>query len=196
MRLSSSTRLAAATSVLLLLGLVPSLAQSGATSQVSGLKLSGDKPIQIESDKLEVRQADSVAVFTGNVTVVQGPTMLKAGKMMVYYVKDPNAAAKGTEAAGAAMTGSANIDHLEISDKVYIKSDAQVATGDSGSFDMKSQVLVLSGKKVVLSQNDNVLVGCKLTVQMKSGLAQVDPCAGQRVQMSITPPAKSDTAKP
>ncbi|MER8465020.1 LptA/OstA family protein [Mesorhizobium sp. M1396] len=194
MRLSSSTRLAAATLALLLLGLVPSLAQT--TSQ-SGLKLSGDKPIQIESDKLEVRQADSLAIFTGNVSVVQGPTLMKAGKMMVYYVKDPNADAKGTEAAGAAaMTGSANIDHLEISDKVYIKSDAQVATGDQGSFDMKSQVLVLSGKKVVLSQNDNVLVGCKLTVQMKSGLAQVDPCAGQRVQMSITPPPKSGATNP
>ncbi|MEI9414696.1 LptA/OstA family protein [Mesorhizobium sp. Cs1321R2N1] len=196
MWVNSSTRLAAATSALFLLSLAPSLAQSGAASQVSGLKLAGDKPIQIESDKLEVHQADSVAIFTGNVTVVQGPTLMKAGKMMVYYVKDPNAGAKGAEAAGAAaMTGSANIDHLEISDKVYIKSDQQVATGDQGSFDMKSQVLVLSGKKVVLSQNDNVLVGCKLTVQMKTGLAQVDPCAGQRVQMSITPPPKSDASK-
>ncbi|TPK23110.1 LPS ABC transporter substrate-binding protein LptA [Mesorhizobium sp. B2-5-9] len=197
MWLNSSTRLAAATSALFLLSLAPSLAQSGAASQVSGLKLAGDKPIQIESDKLEVHQADSVAIFTGNVTVVQGPTLMKAGKMMVYYVKDPNAGAKGAEAAGAAaMTGSANIDHLEISDKVYIKSDQQVATGDQGSFDMKSQVLVLSGKKVVLSQNDNVLVGCKLTVQMKTGLAQVDPCAGQRVQMSITPPPKSGATNP
>jgi lipopolysaccharide export system protein LptA len=193
MWLSSSTRLAAATSALLLLGLAPSLAQS--TSQ-SGLKLSGDKPIQIESDKLEVHQADSVAIFTGNVSVVQGPTLMKAGKMMVYYVKDPNAATKGAEAAGAsAMTGSANIDHLEISDKVYLKSDQQVATADQGSFDMKTQILVLSGKKVVLSHNDNVLVGCKLPVQMKTGLAQVDPCAGQRVQMSITPPPKSDAPK-
>ena len=60
--------------------------------------MSGDKPIQIESDKLEVRQADSVAVFTGNVTVMQGPTVLKAGKMTVYYVKDANAA-KGRQPA-------------------------------------------------------------------------------------------------
>ena len=87
MRPSSSTRLVAAASALLLLGLAPSLAQSDASSQLSGLKLSGDKPIQIESDKLEVRQAESVAVFTGNVTVTQGPTMLKAGKMTVYYVR-------------------------------------------------------------------------------------------------------------
>jgi len=195
MRLSSSTRLVAATSALLLLGLVPSLAQSNASGQMSGLKLSGDQPIQIESDKLEVRQADSAAVFTGNVTVVQGPTLLKAGKMTVYYVKDPNAA-KGTEAAGAsAMTGSANIDHLEVSNKVYVKSNDQVATGDSGTFDMKTQVLVLSGKEVVLTQGTNILKGCKLTAQMKSGLAQVDPCPGGRVVMSITPPSKSEPAK-
>jgi lipopolysaccharide export system protein LptA len=194
MWLNSSTRLAAATSALLLLGLVPSLAQSGPSGQMSGLKLSGDQPIQIESDKLEVRQAESLAVFTGNVTVVQGPTLLKAGKMMVYYVKDPNAAAKGTEAAGAAMTGSANIDHLEVSGKVYIKSNDQVATGDNGTFDMKTQVLVLSGKEVVLSQGPNVLKGCKLTVQMKTGLANVDGCGG-RVIMSMTPPPKSDAPK-
>ncbi|AZO66179.1 MAG: LPS ABC transporter substrate-binding protein LptA [Mesorhizobium sp.] len=202
MRFSSSARLVAAASALpalalvlgLGLGMTPALAQSKATSQLSGLKLSGDKPIQIESDKLEVRQADSVAVFTGNVSVVQGPTVLKAGKMTVYYVKDAGAAAKGTEAAGAAMTGSANIDRLEVANKVYIKSDDQVATGDRGTFDMKTEVLVLSGSKVVLSQGDNVLVGCKLTVQMKSGLAQVDACGG-RVMMSITPP-KSGAAKP
>ncbi|TIP82742.1 MAG: LPS ABC transporter substrate-binding protein LptA [Mesorhizobium sp.] len=204
MRFSSSTRLVAAASALPALGLAlgltlaaaPALAQSRTTSQLSGLKLSGDKPIQIESDKLEVRQADSMAVFTGNVSVVQGPTLLKAGKMTVYYVKDADADAKEAQAAGAAMTGSANIDRLEVANKVYIKSDDQVATGDSGTFDMKTEVLVLSGSKVVLSQGDNVLVGCKLTVQMKSGLAQVDPCGGGRVMMSITPPAKSGAANP
>jgi lipopolysaccharide export system protein LptA len=182
-----------AVSVLLLLGAAPSLAQSGATSQVSGLKLSGDQPIQIESDKLEVRQADSVAVFSGNVTVTQGPTTLKAGKMTVYYVKDPNAA-KGAAAGASAMTGSANIDHLVVDNKVYMKSNDQIATGDSGTFDMKTQVLVLSGKEVVLSQGPNVLKGCKLTVQMKSGLAQVDGCGG-RVIMSMTPPPKSGAPK-
>jgi len=192
MWLNSSTRLAAATSALLLLGLVPALAQSGASSQVSGLKLSGDQPIQIESDKLEVRQADSMALFSGNVTVTQGPTLLKAGKMEVYYVKDPNAA-KGAAAGASAMTGSANIDHLVVTNKVYIKSDDQVATGDKGSFDMKTQVLVLDGAEVVLSQGPNVLKGCKLTVQMKSGLAEVKGCP--RVIMSMTPPPKSEAPK-
>ena len=77
-------------------------------------------------------------------------------------------------------------------DKVYIKSDDQVATGDRGVFDMKTEILVLSGSQVVLSQGTNVLVGCKLTANMKTGRAQVEGCktAGSpsgRVMMSLTP---------
>ncbi|RWM25526.1 MAG: LPS ABC transporter substrate-binding protein LptA [Mesorhizobium sp.] len=184
MRRSKSAWLLGAASALLLLGTASSVAQSSASSQIPGLKLSGDQPIQIESDKLEVRQADSVAVFNGNVTVNQGPTLLKAGKMTVYYVKDANAP-KGAAAGASAMTGAANIDHLVVENKVYIKSNDQIATGDKGTFDMKTQVLVLQGKEVVLSQGDNVLKGCKLTVQMKSGLGNVEGCP--RVIMSFKP---------
>lgn len=187
MRRSNSAWLLGMAAALLLVGTAHSFAQSSATSQMSGLKLSGDQPIQIESDKLEVRQADSAAIFSGNVTVNQGPTLLKAGKMTVFYVKDPNAP-KGAAAGASAMTGAANIDHLVVENKVYIKSNDQIATGDTGTFDMKTQVLTLQGKEVVLSQGDNVLKGCKLTVQMKSGLANVDGCGSSgRVIMSITP---------
>ncbi|TPI75885.1 LptA/OstA family protein [Mesorhizobium sp. B2-8-9] len=184
MRRSKSAWLPGAASALLFLATVHSFAQSSATSQIPGLKLSGDQPIQIESDKLEVRQAESMAVFSGNVTVNQGPTLLKAGKMTVYYVKDANAG-KSAAAGASAMTGAANIDHLEVENKVYIKSNDQIATGDTGKFDMKTQVLVLSGKEVVLSQGDNVLKGCKLTVQMKSGLGNVEGCP--RVIMMFKP---------
>lgn len=189
---ANSLRVAAAASILLLAGFSPAIAQSGSPSTMSGLKLDGNQPIQIESDKLEVRQNESLAIFTGNVSVVQGPTLMKAGKMKVFYdkadAKKPAAEKAGDPpAAGVSpMSAGTNIDHIEIDSKVYIKSDDQVATGDSGTFDMKSQVLVLSGKKVVLSQGTNVLVGCKLTVQMQTGLAQVDACGG-RVMMSLTP---------
>ena len=164
----------------LLAGAAPVLAQSG-ESRMTGLKLSGNDPIQIESDKLEVREQENKAVFTGNVSVTQGPTLLKAGTMTVFY-------AAGGE--GSAATGSSAIDRLEAEGKVYVKSGTQVATGDKGVFDMKSEVLVLSGKEVVLSDGPNVLVGCKLTAFMKTGRAQVDGCGG-RVQMSLTPGSQS-----
>ncbi|MFU0505942.1 LptA/OstA family protein [Pseudaminobacter sp. NGMCC 1.201702] len=168
-----------------------SFAQESTQGRLSGLSLSGKEPIQIESDKLEVRESENVAIFTGNVSVVQGPTLLKSGKMTVYYAKD----------GGSATTGSANIDRLEVDGKVYVKSETQVATGDRGTFDMKTEILVLSGKEVVLSEGDNVLVGCKLTVQMKSGEAQVDGCkkgesGSGRVMMSITPGSTPEAKTP
>jgi len=158
------------------------------TGRLQGLSISSGLPIQIESDRLEVIDGESKAVFVGNVNVTQGPTLMKAGKMTVFYAND----GKG----GSAATGSANIDRLEVEDKVYIKSDTQVATGDRGTFDMASEVLTLSGKEVVLSEGKNVLVGCKLTVQMKSGRAQVDGCKSDsnksgRVIMSITPNSRN-----
>jgi lipopolysaccharide export system protein LptA len=157
------------------------LAQSAVESRLTGLRLNGNEPIEIESDKLEVRENENKAIFTGNVNVTQGPTVMKSGSMVVYYAKD----------GGSAATGSSNIERLEVDGKVYVKSDRQVATGDKGTFDMKTEVLVLSGSEVVLSEGNNVLVGCKLTVQMKSGEAKVDGCAkgsgNGRVKMKIEP---------
>jgi len=166
----------------LLIAVSPLLAQT--SSRSTGLKLSGDQPIQIESDKLEVREADSVAVFTGNVNVVQGTTQLKAGKMTVHYARSGQA-----PATSAAARENSQIERMEVDGKVYLKSDDQVATGDRGTFDMKTEVLVLSGKQVVLTDGPNVIMGCKLTVQMKSGQAKLDGCGqgGGRVKMLLKP---------
>jgi lipopolysaccharide export system protein LptA len=156
----------------------PALAQDGG-SRLTGLKLSGNEPIQIESDRLEVRESENKAIFTGNVSVVQGPTLLKSGRMTVYY----------KQGEGSAATGSANIDRLEVEGKVYVKSEKQVATGDRGAFDMASEVLTLTGKEVVLSEGQNVIVGCKLTVQMRTGQARLDGCGNGsgRVKMLLQP---------
>jgi lipopolysaccharide export system protein LptA len=152
-------------------------AQSATESRLTGLRLNGNEPIEIASDKLEVKETENIAIFTGNVAVTQGPTVLRSGRMTVYYAKD----------GGSAATGSAGIDRLEVDGKVYVKSDNQVATGDAGTFDMKSETLVLSGKEVVLSEGPNVLSGCKLTVQMKTGQAKIDPCKSGRVTVKIVP---------
>ena len=144
---------------------------------MTGLKLDGDQPIEIESDKLEVREQEGVAVFTGNVEVVQGPTLLKSGRMVVHYDQD----------SGEEATGQQAIERIEVEDTVYVKSDRQVATGDRGTFDMDSQVLVLSGGEVVLSEGENVIVGCKLTVQMATGEAKLDGCGEGRVRMLLQP---------
>jgi lipopolysaccharide export system protein LptA len=87
------------------------LAQSQ-EGRLSGLQLSGDQPIQIESDRLEVRDGENIAIFTGNVAVSQGDTVMRAGTMTVHY--------SGNAAPGGA--GSADIERLEVSGGVHVRS--------------------------------------------------------------------------
>ncbi|RDJ15890.1 LPS ABC transporter substrate-binding protein LptA [Rhizobium grahamii] len=182
-----------AVALLLLAG--GALAQA-TTSQMDGLKLNRDEPIQIESDKLEIHDQEHTADFTGNVKVVQGKTTLQAGHMTVYYKPkaDPNAApAAGAKKAAPAQntsasisSGNTDIDHIVVTDKVYLTSGTQTATADNGSFDMAKQLFILKGDKVVLTDGPNVFTGCQLTVHMETGQAQLDSCGG-RVQIQLDP---------
>jgi lipopolysaccharide export system protein LptA len=138
------------------------------SSKMEGMQLSQDQPIAIDSDQLEIRDQERKAYFTGNVKVVQGTTTLKAGKMTVTY--------KGE---GSSMTsGNADIEKIFVDNQVFLSSADQTATADHGEFDMERQVFILTGERVVLSQDKNVFTGCKLTVQMNSGEAKLESCGG------------------
>ncbi|CAN7145398.1 LptA/OstA family protein [Neorhizobium sp. LjRoot104] len=171
------------TAVLIAAGFISCLAATAqaqtTTSQMEGLKLSGDQPIQIQSDQLEIKEQEKKAYFTGNVQVVQGTTTMKAGKMTVLY----------TGEGGSVTSGSANIDKIFLDETVFLTSGTQQATAEKGEFDMKSQTFVLSGKQVVLSEGPNVFKGCKLTVLMETGQAKLDACGG-RVEILLDPKSR------
>jgi len=181
-RTDAGRRLAAAALWLLLAA--PALAQSG--QGPAGFQFGGDGPIEIESDRLEVHDRDNIAIFTGNVQLVQGKLLLKTVKMTVYY----------KSSGDGAGTDDTDIDRMEAEGKVYIKQNDQVATGDQGSYDMDTGVLVLTGKEVVLTQGDNVVVGCRLVSDSKSGQSQLDGCGQSggsgRIKMLLQPGSQSN----
>lgn len=150
------------------------------TTTVNGFALSNDKPIQIESDKLEIREQEKKAFFTGNVKAVQGAMTLSASNMTVFY--------KGNSTAMSA--GGGDIDKIEVSGNVSLVSGNQSARGEKGAVDMRTELLTLEGKNVVLAEGQNVFKGCKLTVQMKTGQATLGACGG-RVQIMIDPKSKN-----
>ena len=153
------------------------------TSRMKGMQLSNDQPIQIQSDKLEIRDQENKAEFSGNVKVVQGTTTLQAGKMVVYY------AAGGQ---GSVASGDADIEKIDVSEKVYLKSGTQEATADTGTFNLVNETLLLKGEKVVLSEGKNVFVGCQLAVTMRTGEAKLDACGG-RVMIQLDPKSRKTT---
>lgn len=146
-----------------------------------GLNLSGGKePVQIEADDMEMQDKQGIAIFKGNVSVAQGDRILRAGKMIVYYMKPGGAPSQASHKQATGGLGSTGIDKMEASERVYIKAGKQVATGDHGVFDGKSNMMVLTGSKVVLTDGDNVATGCKLTAYMKTGKAFLESCPATR----------------
>ncbi len=153
----------------------------------SGFKSGGKSPIQIEADRLEVIDKKAMAIFQGNVKVVQGESVLKADKLKVFYIKG---------AKNKKTTQGNSIKKLEVSGTVYIRSEDNEATSDRGSFNMITEDVELAGN-VVLTQGKNIMTGCQLRANLKSGIAKmISNCGGKtgkntgRVKMLFEPSSK------
>ena len=145
---------------------------------LAGLSGGNKGPVNIEADTLEVRDQENMAIFTGNVTVVQGDVTLKTAKLRVDYE------------GGAQQAGQQTIKSLLAEGTVHVTSKDQVVTGNRATFDMATQLITVTGD-VVLSQGQNVVRGPKLLVDLNTGRARVEssPKAGKggRVQGVFVP---------
>ncbi|MBL4891905.1 MAG: LPS ABC transporter substrate-binding protein LptA [Rhizobiaceae bacterium] len=135
------------------------------------------QPIQIEADRLEVEDKKGTAYFKGNVNVVQGSTILKAGSLRVYYFSGKN----GT-------SPNSKIKKIEAGGGVAVRSKDQNATADSAVFNIQAETVVMKGH-VVISQGPNIATGCVLRVDMKTGAGKLEPCkkGGGRVKILLNP---------
>ncbi|NEW90149.1 LPS ABC transporter substrate-binding protein LptA [Rhodopseudomonas sp. WA056] len=169
------------------LGPRPAAAQSavqGVPNAMQGFSQNRDKPIQIESDTLEVRDKKKEATFSGNVKVVQGDTTMTSQTLVVFYDQDqaPAKGAKGKPMAAAAPgpDGASSIRRLEAKGHVVVTQKDQVVTGDKAVFETKTNLVTMTGN-VVLTQARNVVRGDRLMVDMTTGVSRVESDSG-RVQ--------------
>lgn len=170
---------------LLLAAGAPSVHAQTFSNAFAGFGSNAKDPIEIEARELEVHDKNNVAEFVGDVVVRQGEATLKTERLKVYYAGS---------AAGEAV--QSRISRLEASGTVYIASQDQTATGDAAVFDMERERLVLTGRKVVLSQGPNIVVGSKLTVNLKTGKVDLEAPKEGRVKVLITPNSFRQTPPP
>ncbi len=145
----------------------------------AGFGSNDSEPIEIEASELQVEDKSSIATFVGDVVVVQGDTSLRTQRLRVFY-----------DGSGAQTGGDAvqqRISRLEAAGSVHIQSADQMAQGDAASFDMNKQIMVMTGKEVVLSQGPNVVVGNRLTINLKTGKADLQAPSTGRVKVLIQP---------
>lgn len=155
------------------------------------------KPIDIASNRLDVNDKTKLAIFTADVTAIQGTSSLTTPELSVTYegeaVKtDAKAAtqsgkvkrivAKGpvvlTDAEQRRVTSqSADFDPLAETallegDVVMTEGTDKRVTGDRALFDQKTGTLEMTGP-VVLTQGDNVLKGRRLTFNRTTSRMQL-----------------------
>jgi lipopolysaccharide export system protein LptA len=179
------------------------LAQPGATNApnaLQGFQQNRGQPVQIEASRLEVRDKDKMATFSGNVKVVQGDTTLRCKSLVVFYEqqnKDGSQARAPVQAMPAAKPGpggSSQISKLEASGGVTVTQKEQTATGDRALFDMKANTVTLLGN-VLVSQGPNVMRGEKLVVDLTSGVSRVEAGKGPvRMLIQQGPPQEKGGA--
>ena len=138
----------------------------------SGFDTGSEEPIQIEADRLEVRDAEKLAIYSGNVQVRQGVTIMEAPELRVFY---------SGEAEGGAP-GSA-VERIEAGPSVTVSSEDQTASGNQAVLDMSQDTITMTGN-VILTQGPNVVRGERLIVNLATNQGRME---GGRVQTLITP---------
>lgn len=142
------------------------LAQTqGATVAFGSMKGDPTLPVEVTADQLQVNQADGTAVFSGNVTVIQGAMRLTAPLVKVNYAEDRSA-----------------IERLDASGGVTLVNGGEAAESREAVYTIDSGEVVMTGD-VLLTQGTSALSGNVLTVDLNTGHGVMQG----RVQTVFTP---------
>ncbi len=163
---------------------------TGVPNALQGFSKNRNQPVKISADRLEVRDKDQRATFSGSVRVVQGDTTMRCKSLVVFYENSKAAKAKGPK-TDIGERGQQSIRRLEAKGGVVVTHQDQTATGDNGFFDMKANTVTLVGNVVIARERD-VLRGQRLVVDLNTGVSRVDAGKGGqgRVEALIQPNAK------
>lgn len=140
------------------LAAVPLASLALAQEPVSALKgHNPDAPIDVAADRIEVQDRSDRAVFVGNVHVKQAELTLDTSRLTVAY----------------SSTGGIQIQRLDASGGVTVRSPSETARGDFGIYDLDRKLITLIGA-VQLNRGGSQINGQRLTIDLNSGRAVVD----------------------
>ncbi|MGD9542629.1 MAG: lipopolysaccharide transport periplasmic protein LptA [Methylocystis sp.] len=141
---------------------------------------SAKDPLNIDAGKLDYFEKEQKLIYSGSVIVTQGPTTLKASRLVIFL--------EGKGGGEPAATNNDRVKHIDADGPVTLVSKDQIGTGDRGSYDKAENKVYLTGN-VTLTQGENIVKGEKLVYDVGTGLATVQGGASQggRVRSTFTP---------
>lgn len=135
------------------------LAAVPASSESALGGMNTNAPVDVAADRIEVQNRADRAIFSGNVQVRQGDLALDAARITVAY-------------AGS-VTGGVEVQRLDASGGVFVRSASETARGQFGVYDLNRRLITLVGS-VELNQGGNIIRGGRLVIDLDSGRAVID----------------------
>ena len=148
-----------------------------------GFKHDRDQPIDITANALEVRQAEQLAIFTGEVIAGQDTLRLTADRVEVVF--DENAESDSETGA---------IKNLEAKGNVFLSNGAETAEGAWAKYDVENGIVKMGGS-VILTQGGNAGSCQSLVINLNTGVAKMEGSGTERVSLSLVPRNTSGGAK-
>jgi len=137
-------------------------ANAASAQAVSALRgHNSNAPVDVEADRIEVQDRADRALFTGNVRVRQGDLALDAARLTVAY---------------ASAGGGTQIQRIDASGGVTVRSPSETATGSFAIYDLNRRLITMLGG-VTLVRAGNQVRGGRLVIDLNSGRATVDGSA-------------------
>ena len=134
---------------------------------VSALKgHDSNAPVDVDADRIEVQDRADRAIFAGNVHVRQAELTMDTQRLTIAY----------------SSNGGIQIQRLDASGGVVVKSPSETARGNFGIYDLNKRLITLIGD-VQLTREGSRVSGSRLVIDLDSGRAVIDggaPGVGQR----------------
>jgi lipopolysaccharide export system protein LptA len=185
--------------------------EAAGASLLGGFKADRTAPMTVDAALLEIFESSNKAVFSGQVTAVQGEMKLHTSQLTAFFsgkaglgLSDAGDTASAVPTAGKGKgREKSEIVRLEARQSVIVKSPEQTATSKWADFDVKANTALLGGgvvmDKMVPDPKDftkkvpQIVQGERLRLDLTTGIYQVesDPASPESVGVSRAVPRKS-----
>jgi lipopolysaccharide export system protein LptA len=145
----------------------------GMPNALQGFSRNKNEPVKIESNKLEVRDKEKLAIFTGNVFVQQGDTTMRCPELRVFYEGDAKTPGAGSSKTGAAKSGTGaeqpegNPAPVPVAEKIPVPAKSAKASTTETNVQQKIKKLEALGGVIVTSK-DQKATGDRADFEMKA----------------------------
>ncbi len=142
-----------------------------------------NEPIDITSSRLDVNDAASIALFTGNVKAVQGEATLTTPELEVTYDGSVNSAATGNASAednasaddvekrGTAKEAAKIRSIVAKEPVVMTRGDADVVSSNNAEFYVLQETAILSGNVIMISGTERRATSDKVELDQRADTA-------------------------